>query len=191
MNFFMIVGPQAVGKMTVGQHIAKLTGAKLFYNHMTIDLVSEFFDYGTQQGSELVNEYRRLLFEKVISASAFPGFIFTYVCDFDSPDGLKNIYTICNDFKDAGHNVYIIELNADYETRKERNLTDNRLRYKKLKRDIQKSEAIFERFEKGLRTTSKENELVWENYLRINNSFMSPDEVAKMVLNHFQIEYKN
>lgn len=53
MNFYFIVGPQAVGKMTVGQEIARLTGAKLFYNHMTIDLVSQFFDYGTKEGRQL------------------------------------------------------------------------------------------------------------------------------------------
>lgn len=34
MDFFMIIGPQAVGKMTVGQQIEKMTGAKLFHNHM-------------------------------------------------------------------------------------------------------------------------------------------------------------
>ena len=35
-NFIMICGPQAVGKMTVGQELAKLTGYKLFYNHILI-----------------------------------------------------------------------------------------------------------------------------------------------------------
>ena len=44
MNFYMLIGPQAVGKMTVGQALSKKTGAKLFYNHMTIDLVDCFFD---------------------------------------------------------------------------------------------------------------------------------------------------
>ena len=38
----LLTGPQAVGKMTVGQELAKITGLKLFHNHMTIDLVSNF-----------------------------------------------------------------------------------------------------------------------------------------------------
>ena len=42
-KFIQIIGPQAVGKMTVGQELAKITGLKLFHNHMTIDLVSNFF----------------------------------------------------------------------------------------------------------------------------------------------------
>lgn len=42
MKLVLIFGPQAVGKMTVGQELAKITGLKLFHNHMTIDLVSNF-----------------------------------------------------------------------------------------------------------------------------------------------------
>ena len=38
MDFVIIFGPQAVGKMTVGEELAKKTRLKLFHNHMTIDL---------------------------------------------------------------------------------------------------------------------------------------------------------
>ena len=33
----LITGPQAVGKMTVGQELTKITNLKLFHNHMSID----------------------------------------------------------------------------------------------------------------------------------------------------------
>ncbi|MED3553043.1 hypothetical protein P4449_21750 [Cytobacillus praedii] len=38
MKFVLIFGPQAVGKMTVGQELEKITELKLFHNHMTIEL---------------------------------------------------------------------------------------------------------------------------------------------------------
>ena len=41
----ILFGPQAVGKMTVGQELAKLIEYKLFYNHMTIEMVRLIFDY--------------------------------------------------------------------------------------------------------------------------------------------------
>ena len=44
-NFIVIVGPQAVGKMTVGQELAKITGYKLLHNHMTVEMLREIFDY--------------------------------------------------------------------------------------------------------------------------------------------------
>jgi shikimate kinase len=43
MKLIIIFGPQAVGKMTVGQELGKITNLKLFHNHMTIELVSPFF----------------------------------------------------------------------------------------------------------------------------------------------------
>lgn len=65
MKLVLIFGPQAVGKMTVGQELAKITGLKLFHNHMTIDLVSHFFGYGTKEGKRLVNLFRQGIFEEV------------------------------------------------------------------------------------------------------------------------------
>lgn len=53
MKFILIFGPQAVGKMTVGQELAKLTDLKIFHNHMTIDLVSPFFDYSTKEAKKI------------------------------------------------------------------------------------------------------------------------------------------
>ena len=44
MNFIIIYGPAAVGKMTVGKELSKLTGYKLFHNHMSIEFVLQFFD---------------------------------------------------------------------------------------------------------------------------------------------------
>ena len=44
-KFVLIIGPQAVGKMTVGQELSKLIGYKLMHNHMTIEVVRQIFDY--------------------------------------------------------------------------------------------------------------------------------------------------
>lgn len=57
-DLIMITGPQAVGKMTVGQELAKLTNFKLFHNHMSIDLVNNFFSYSTKEGQDMVKMLR-------------------------------------------------------------------------------------------------------------------------------------
>ena len=57
----LITGPQAVGKMTVGQELSKITDLKLLHNHMTIDLVSHFFSYGTEVGQRLVSDMRKMI----------------------------------------------------------------------------------------------------------------------------------
>lgn len=187
MNFFLLIGPQAVGKMTVGQELAKLTGAKLFYNHMAIDLVDYFFSYSTTEGQQLVKDYRNLLFQTVMGCKNYSGFIFTFVCDFETPDGLPYVYDTCTAFEEAGHTSYIIELNSDYRTRKERNITENRRNYKLLKRDIEKSSLFFEQFEQRGRMQSIEGEINWPRYLRIDNTNISPNQVAEMIILHFNM----
>lgn len=44
-KFIQIIEPQVVRKMTVGKKLTKITGYKLLYNHMTIEMVRHIFDY--------------------------------------------------------------------------------------------------------------------------------------------------
>ena len=57
-KLLVIMGPQAVGKMTVGQELVKITELKLLHNHMTLDLVEKFFSVGTQLGWDLLCKLR-------------------------------------------------------------------------------------------------------------------------------------
>lgn len=43
MKLVFLFGDAAVGKMTVGQQLTKITDLKLFHNHMSIELVLEIF----------------------------------------------------------------------------------------------------------------------------------------------------
>lgn len=62
MKFVMIFGPQAVGKMAVGQELQKITDLKLFHNHMTIDLLVPLFEFNSEMW-RLVNLFREEIFE--------------------------------------------------------------------------------------------------------------------------------
>ena len=48
-KFVLICGPQAVGKMTVGQELSKITDFKFMHNHETIDLPLRFFPFKSEQ----------------------------------------------------------------------------------------------------------------------------------------------
>lgn len=41
----MIIGPQAVGKMTVGQELEKITDLKFMHNHETLELPARLFGW--------------------------------------------------------------------------------------------------------------------------------------------------
>ena len=138
MKLITIIGPQAVGKMTVGQELAKITDLKLFHNHMTIDLVSNFFDYGSEQGKKLVHSFRKQIFEEV-AKSDLEGLIFTYVWAFNMKQDFEYYNNIKEILKKQGAQIYLVELEADIEERVRRNETENRLLNKPTKRDVEKS----------------------------------------------------
>jgi hypothetical protein len=47
MKLIFIYGAPAVGKLTVARELSQLTGLPLFHNHLTVDLVSSLFAFGT------------------------------------------------------------------------------------------------------------------------------------------------
>lgn len=68
MQLVMIFGPPAVGKMTVGFALERLTGMPLFHNHMTIEPLLRYFPYGSPPFARLNNEFRTRIFEEVAAS---------------------------------------------------------------------------------------------------------------------------
>jgi chloramphenicol 3-O-phosphotransferase len=48
MKLVFLHGAPAVGKLTVARELARLTGFRLFHNHLTVDLVSSLFSFGSE-----------------------------------------------------------------------------------------------------------------------------------------------
>jgi hypothetical protein len=185
MKFVHIFGPQAVGKMTVGQELAKITDLKLFHNHMTIDLVGQFFDYGTKEGKRLVNLFREEIFEEVSKSNMY-GMIFTYVWAFNLQGDWDYVSRISQLFESRGGTVYFVELEADMDERLERNKSSNRLEHKPSKRNIVWSDNDLKTAMEKYRMNSYEGEITFPNYIKINNTHLSAEEVAKIVKEEFQ-----
>ena len=186
MKLVLIFGPQAVGKMTVGQELAKITGLKLFHNHMTIDLVSNFFSYNSLEGRYLVNTYRMEMFETV-ARSNLEGLIFTFQWCFEDILDWEQTEKISNIFKEQGGEVYYVELEADLDERLRRNETSNRLENKQTKRNVEQSKEFLLRAEKKHRCNSYPGEIQEKNYIRINNNNIPANEVAKMIKEKFDL----
>jgi hypothetical protein len=186
MKLVIIFGPHAVGKMTVGQELTKITEFKLFHNHMTIDIVSDLFENLPQERNRLINLFRQEIFEAYSKSDEY-GMIFTYMWAFDSEGDWKYIKWLEELFLSQGAEIYYVELEADYDLRIDRNKTDNRLFHKPTKRNLEKSEAIFRKLEDKYRLNSLDGEITKENYIRINNTNLEPDRVAQMIKERFQL----
>ncbi|MEH7493197.1 AAA family ATPase [Neobacillus niacini] len=186
MKFVLIFGPQAVGKMTVGQELAKITGLKLFHNHMTIELVTPIFDFGTKEGQRLVTLFREEIFEAV-AKSDLDGLIFTYVWAFNHTSDWEYVNKVCQIFESRGGDVYFVELEADLNERLKRNKSPHRLLHKPTKRNIEWSENNLKKSMEKYRLNSLEGEITKPEYIRINNTYMSAEETAKVIKDKFEL----
>lgn len=181
MKLLILIGNTAVGKMTVGQELTKITDFRLFHNHMTIEPVIEIF--GNYE-RKVVGRLRDVIFEE-FAASDHYGLIFTYMWAFDCQSDWDYVEPVKSVFGLPDEDIYYIELIAPQEVRLQRNATENRLRNKASKRDIETSNRRLIHDDTHYRCVSDPGEIPFPNYLRIENSHLSPKDTAMIIKNHF------
>ena len=90
-------------------------------------------------------------------------------------------------FEDVGAELYCVELTAPLEVRLARNATENRLNNKVSKRDLAASNERLVQDTKDHRFVSRDGEVPIKNFMRIDNSNLEPDVVAKMIKDKFDL----
>lgn len=178
MKLVLIIGSGAVGKMTVGQELMKITEMRLFHNHMMIEPVIDIFGYFH---GGVTQRLREVIFEEFLKSDN-KGMIFTFLWAFDMPSDREYIMSVAEKFDE----VCCVELIADRSVRLERNKTENRLKNKASKRDLEISEQRLLN-EERYRLVSEDGEIPFENYMRIDNTDLSPDIVARMIKEKFHL----
>ena len=183
MKFVFILGDAAVGKMTVGQELMRITDLRLFHNHMTIEPVIEIFG---RFDSKTISEIREVIFKNYAASDNY-GMIFTLMMAFDQQSDWDYLEHIKEIFSPYGTEFYYVELIASQEIRLQRNATENRLKNKPSKKDIAISNQRLINDDNNYRCVSYEGEIPFDNYLRIDNSDKSPDEVALLIKETFKL----
>ncbi|MBP3541367.1 MAG: AAA family ATPase [Clostridia bacterium] len=181
MKLVFIMGDAASGKMTVGQELCKRTGLRLHHNHMTIEPVLEIFGYFHGQA---ISRIREVIFQE-FAATDLPGMVFTYMMAFDLPSEWEALEKIKDIFRPYNTEFYYVELDAPLEVRLQRNRTENRLKHKASKRDIETSDMRLIQDAEKYRCISYEGEVPFDNYLRIDNSQITAAQAAEMILERF------
>ena len=192
MKLLFIFGAHAAGKMTVGQAVSRITPMKLFHNHMTIEPVIELF--GAYNGAA-TERLRQVVFEEFVKTNNY-GLIFTFIWAFDVPYDTEYVRRLTKLYQEAGAQVDYVELVAPQEVRLVRNKTENRLKEKASKRNVALSEMRMLGAEEKYRCVSELGEIENllgippERYLRIDNTNLSPDVAAEMIVSYFGYERK-
>ena len=113
--------------------------------------------------------------------------IFTCMWAFDCRDDWEFIENIVKIFEPYGTEFYCAELVASREVRLERNKTENRLKNKASKRNIDVSDQRLISDDERWRLESYDGEIPFENYVKIDNTNLSPDIVARMIKEKFNL----
>ena len=189
MKLVIIIGPGAVGKMTVGQELSNITSLKLLHNHLFMEPIHNFFDvFVSAEGQRLNTLFKQEIFKAVIN-SDLPGLIYTSAMPFNKPPTVEYIKSVIKLFESKNAFVCIVELYADLNVRLERNITESRLLNKPSKRNfgLEKLQEHLCKMDSMYRYKSNEDESLHENYLKIDNTNLSPNEVAIRIKEAFAL----
>lgn len=186
-DLVIICGAPASGKMTIGQSLKQLTDYKLLHNHMSLELVNQFFDFGTPNFKHLDKKIRFDIFREIAN-SDIKGLIFTIVWAFDYPEDEAYIDEIIAVFDNRNLKVSIVELNCDLEERLKRNKHENRLKHKPSKRNIEFSEKLLLNSNEKYRMYSFENEFPSKNIFKIDNTNLTALETAERIIQHYKLQ---
>lgn len=181
MKLLFLIGASAVGKMTVGQELTKITEFKLFHNHLTIEPVIELFG---EFNLKITKKLRKIYFEEFAKTNNY-GLIFTYVWAFDKKEDWDEIEKIKDIFKNYDTEFYYVELIASQKERLKRNNTENRLSHKPSKRNVEFSDKLLIEDDKNYRLISDVGEIKFENYLRIETDGLSAEKTALKIKEYF------
>lgn len=138
MGLIVLIGGQAVGKMTVGKELEKIVDGKLLFNHQTIDLYAEFLGY-TSETFQLSDQTRKMLFRAFAAnteTNLVRHLIFTVMIGFDVAEDREFLQEIAAIFRERQQEVYFVQLVTDLQTRLVRNQLPDRLAAKPSKRNL-------------------------------------------------------
>ena len=189
MNFVLITGAGAVGKMTVGKRLSERTGYGFMHNHIAIEPVLQVagsFD------NWAVSDIRRILIRSYLANNLeSEGFISTLMVGYDRGFDFTYIDSTIKYIEELISprevNFYYVELIASLDVRVDRNKSEFRLEQKPSKRDIEQSEYLLLEKEESARRVSLEGEVekMYPNYIRIYNDSLSVDEQVSLIMNKF------
>ena len=181
MKIILIFGPQAVGKMSIGEKISEATGLPLLHNHVTLDVIWPYIGWN-ETTFELSDQLRLGIFKHISEDENHRGIIFTFVWSFDNEKDWEYIEEIKALFNKDDQEIYFIELEADLEERLRRNKSENRLAKKPSKRYIEFSEYELLTSAEKHRLNSHPDEIKEEKYLKLDVTDLDVEESRQVIM---------
>lgn len=176
MKLIFLYGPPAVGKLTVGKALAKLTGYKLFHSQLTVDLLESLFDWGEGPFFEFLHRYRLELIEAAAKHKV-KGMIYTFVYWRTHDEAF--IREVVRRVERHRGKVCFVQLTCSIPTLLRRVRHTSRRQFRKI------------RTAKKLRTMIQQKDMFssvpYRDNIVINTDALSPRNAARMIQKHYKL----
>ncbi|MDD5731591.1 MAG: AAA family ATPase [Patescibacteria group bacterium] len=175
MNLVFIYGPPATGKLTVAKELAKLTGYKVFHNHLTVDLITSVLKFGEKNFFEISSRLRLEMIELAAKNNVNLIFTFCYVRDHDD----KFVKDVIRKVKKYNGKICFAQLYSDKKELCKRVVGESRKYHGKI-RTAKKLNSCLKEFNLFLPIPFVKN-------LNIDNTKISAKKVAKMIKEKYKL----
>jgi hypothetical protein len=175
MNLVFIYGPPGVGKLSVAKEVVRLTGYKLFDNHVSIRCADSVFEFGTKPFWRVVGTIRDLVFEE--AAAGGISLVFTYV--YGHPQDMPHVERMCGFFEAHGGRALLVRLSCSREELECRLTRPGRAEAGKL--------ASLETLRELTARLDIFSPIPGRESLEIENTSLAPEEVAGLIVSHYHL----
>ncbi|MFH0890638.1 MAG: AAA family ATPase [Candidatus Liptonbacteria bacterium] len=175
MKLVIIYGPPGVGKLAVAKELAKLTGFKLFHNHLTVEPVKAIFEFGHPDFWKLLLKIRLSILEFAAKNNIDCIFTVVYAAEIDDRSTEQKIRAI---EKHSGK-VCLVKLTCDRKELYKRIRHPSRREFSKIN-NVARLKEIMARHD--LDAVMK-----FKNTLVIDNTKISPRKSAEKIIRHYKL----
>lgn len=169
MQLIFMHGPAGAGKLTVARELARMTGLRLFHNHLVVDALTAVFDFGSEPFILL----REHIWLSVFREAAERGIslIFTFTPERSVRSSF--IQSTLDAVESAGGRVLFVELTCPTEELERRIEDASRAEYGKLR--------SLDLFRELVRTGAFEYPKLPDSGLSIDTSEVAPQQAAQKI----------
>jgi RNase adaptor protein for sRNA GlmZ degradation len=173
MKLVFIYGAPAVGKLTVANEIAAQTNFKVFHNHLSIDAIEPIFDFGTKPFARLID----LIRVETIAEAARENIDLIHTFCYAKGSDDEYVAKITEAVESNGGEICFVLLICQRDELERRVLTESRKQFGKAN-NLEILNEILGKHDLFSPVPTRES-------LIIDNTNLSPDVVAKKIIEHY------
>ena len=178
MKLILLYGPPAVGKLTIAKEIARLTGFKVFHNHLTVNVAAAIFPRDTPAYRQLLWDLRYAVFAAAARAHT-DGLLFTMVYRRDQEPYIARCVAIV---ERCGGTVCLVQVSCQAETVRQRVVRADRQQHGKIT-SVALLNELLRRWEPQSPFAAATQ---WDS-LCLDADVLGPVEAAQRVMAHYRL----